>query len=263
DLLSQGASGTGLAFIVFTEAIDEFPLSPIWSLLFFMMLFTLGIDSQFGTLEGAVTSIVDLKLFPNLRKELLTGIICLTSFVLSLMFAHGAGNYVFVLFDNFAGNFPLLIVAFCECIAISYIYGLKRFSDDLELMTGQRPSFYMLFCWRYLSPLTMGLILITSLIKLTQESGYDAWNTETGSTIRKEWPHWAHVLIITLILMSVLWVPIVAILRFFGVRLLHKEEPSWFPADELREYRGISVRKVTSVERLFFGMSDYNPSDDV
>lgn len=40
------------------------------------MLFTLGIDSQFGTLEGVVTSIVDMKLFPNLRKEILTGISC-------------------------------------------------------------------------------------------------------------------------------------------------------------------------------------------
>jgi solute carrier family 6 amino acid/orphan transporter-like 15/16/17/18/20 len=69
----QSASGTGLAFIIFTEAINQFPGAQFWAVLFFLMLFTLGIDSQFGTLEGVVTSIVDMKLFPNLRKEILTG----------------------------------------------------------------------------------------------------------------------------------------------------------------------------------------------
>lgn len=69
----QSAAGTGLAFIIFTEAINQFPGAQFWSVLFFLMLFTLGIDSQFGTLEGVVTSIVDMKLFPNLRKEVLTG----------------------------------------------------------------------------------------------------------------------------------------------------------------------------------------------
>ena len=69
----QSASGTGLAFIVFTEAINQFPWAPFWSVLFFLMLFTLGIDSEFGTLEGVITSVVDLKVFPNIRKEILTG----------------------------------------------------------------------------------------------------------------------------------------------------------------------------------------------
>jgi solute carrier family 6 (neurotransmitter transporter, amino acid/orphan) member 15/16/17/18/20 len=72
-LILQTASGTGLAFIIFTEAINQFPGAQFWSVLFFLMLFTLGIDSQFGTLEGVVTSVVDMKLFPNLRKEYLTG----------------------------------------------------------------------------------------------------------------------------------------------------------------------------------------------
>lgn len=70
----QCEAGTGLAFIIFTEAINQFPGAQFWSVLFFLMLFTLGIDSQFGTLEGVITSIVDMKLFPNLRKEILTGI---------------------------------------------------------------------------------------------------------------------------------------------------------------------------------------------
>lgn len=90
------------------------------------MLFTLGIDSQFGTLEGVVTSIVDMKLMPNLPKEILTGGICLTCCLISMVFAHGAGSYIFVLFDDFSGNFPLLIIALFECVGVAYVYGLKR-----------------------------------------------------------------------------------------------------------------------------------------
>lgn len=63
-----------MAFIIFTEAINQFPGAQLWAVLFFLMLFTLGIDSQFGTLEGVVTSLMDMKLFPNLSKEYLIGV---------------------------------------------------------------------------------------------------------------------------------------------------------------------------------------------
>lgn len=71
--LFQAAEGTGLAFIVFAQAMVEFPLAPLWAVMFFLMLLSLGLGSMFGTLEGVITSINDLNLFTWLKKPILTG----------------------------------------------------------------------------------------------------------------------------------------------------------------------------------------------
>lgn len=72
SLILQSASGPGLTFIAFTEAIVKMPASPLWSVLFFTMLLTLGLGSMFGTLEGVITPFYDMKIVPW-RKEIMTG----------------------------------------------------------------------------------------------------------------------------------------------------------------------------------------------
>ena len=57
---------------------------------------------------------------------LCSGIICLTCCAMSMMYAHSAGSYVFTIYDNFSGNIPLLVIALCQCVAVSYVYGLNR-----------------------------------------------------------------------------------------------------------------------------------------
>jgi len=72
--LDQAAEGTGLAFIVFTQAIVELPGAPFWAIIFFLMLLSLGLGSQIGILEGMLCTIFDIEYFrERIPKPYLTG----------------------------------------------------------------------------------------------------------------------------------------------------------------------------------------------
>lgn len=56
----------------------------------------------------------------------LSGVTCLVSFIICLLFAQQSGLYWVTLFDNFAGSIPLLTIGLTEMIAVVYIYGIDR-----------------------------------------------------------------------------------------------------------------------------------------
>ncbi|KAI4469846.1 sodium/chloride dependent transporter [Holotrichia oblita] len=121
------------------------------------------------------------------------------------------------------------------------------------MMTGKRPELYWLICWKYLSPLAMISILVASVVEIvTDGSGYPAWVASEGRTERHEWPVWAIVLIVVLVLICVMWIPLVAICRYLGIVVIDDDEKAWFPANDLKEFHGIMPHEVTTAERLLF-----------
>ncbi|KAG9345129.1 hypothetical protein JZ751_009672 [Albula glossodonta] len=226
--LSEGVEGTGLAFIVFTEAITKMPLSPLWSILFFVMLFCLGLSSMFGNIEGVLVPLQDLKVFPkSWPKEAITGVTCLVCCLVGLIFAQGSGNYWLALFDNFAGSIPLLIIAFCEMVSVVYLYGIDRFNDDIEFMIGHKPNFFWQATWRVISPAIMLFIFLFYFITtVSKELSYIAWNPESENFPTLEtltYPGWIYVIIFILAGVPSISVPAYAVFKFLQIRFSKKD----------------------------------------
>uniref|UniRef100_A0A8C9Y025 Transporter n=1 Tax=Sander lucioperca TaxID=283035 RepID=A0A8C9Y025_SANLU len=190
--LDQSASGTGLAFIVFTEAVIEMPGSQIWAILFFVMLFSLGLSSMFGNIEGVLTPINDLKLVPKwIPKELL-----------------------FFSLPYYVGSVPLLIIAFFE-ITESFI-----FSEDIYFMTGNRPNIFWKACWMVISPLMLLVVLIAYVVVQAQTTpSYPTWNPAYVSKSRKPYPDWVFAIIILLCVLPVISIPLVALYKLICCRI--------------------------------------------
>jgi len=182
-IISQAAEGPGLAFVVFTEAILQFPMPPLWAIMFFMMLLMLGLGSMFGMLEGVITSLNDSQ-FITLKKPVLSAILCGSASLIGLVFTTNAGQYWVSLFDHFAGGYALMCVAFFEVVAVIYIYGWRRFRRDLEFMTKEDLGIYWTFTWRFVSPTIMLVLFTCSVLKsLSNVPKYFAYDSTTVSDI--------------------------------------------------------------------------------
>ncbi|KAK0061117.1 sodium- and chloride-dependent neutral and basic amino acid transporter B(0+), partial [Biomphalaria pfeifferi] len=159
--------GYGMAFVVYPEALSGLPPSQLWSVLFFLMLFTLGLDSEFGLLETVITCIQDE--FPKLKKYktyICIGLSC-ACFLMALPCTCPGGDYVVTIMDHYGSDFAVLIVACFEVISVMWVYGVMRFLKDIEYMLGSRPHGwpYWVFCWTISSPLLIALMFLYRMVR--------------------------------------------------------------------------------------------------
>ncbi|XP_009889142.1 PREDICTED: sodium- and chloride-dependent glycine transporter 2-like [Charadrius vociferus] len=171
---SVAASGPGLAFVAYPEALSLLPGSPFWSILFFLMLFTLGVDTLFGNIEGITTAILDE--FPALRdwrrKVALLGVLCTSFYLLGLLLVTQGGIFWFTLIDTYSTGFGLIIVALFMCLGIAFCYGVNQFCQDIVDMICRCPPWcshmlgYFKACWAFFTPCLLLFTLIYTFLDM-------------------------------------------------------------------------------------------------
>ncbi|RXG54345.1 Sodium-dependent nutrient amino acid transporter 1 [Armadillidium vulgare] len=96
-VISRG--GSGLAFISYPDVLSRFEVVPqLFAVLFFLMLFTLGVGSA-SALTGCVITVIT---------------------------------------DKFQNNLVIFVLASLEVVAVTYVYGMKNFIRDIEFMLQRR-----------------------------------------------------------------------------------------------------------------------------
>ncbi|XP_071787088.1 sodium- and chloride-dependent glycine transporter 1-like [Asterias amurensis] len=197
-------TGPGLAFVAYPEALARMPIAPLWSVLFFFMLFTLGLDSQFVMMETVITAICDelQTFFPRIFKYKIwiTLVTCITCFLLALPMVTNGGIYLFSLMESYSAGFSILIIGFVEAIVIGYLYGANRFMADMKVMLGFKLNIYWKVCWKFLSPAIIAFIFL-----------FWAATYESLTYYEYTYPNWAEALGWLMILAGVVPIPIYAV----------------------------------------------------
>ncbi|NXJ99562.1 SC6A7 protein, partial [Corythaixoides concolor] len=191
---SVADSGPGLAFLAYPEALSLLPGSPFWSVLFFLMLIALGVDTLLGNVEGITTAILDE--VPALRdwrrKMALLGALCATFSLLGLLMVTQGGIFWFTLIDTYSTGFGLIMVALFMCLGIAFCYGVNQFCQDIVDMICRCPPWcrhmlgYCKVCWAFLTPCLLLFTLIYTFLDMygvplcygTYQ--YPAWGTSLG-----------------------------------------------------------------------------------
>ncbi|XP_071545769.1 sodium-dependent proline transporter-like isoform X2 [Panulirus ornatus] len=243
--LANAASGPGLTFIAYPEAISRaLPIPQLWSVLFFFMLFTLGLDSEFALLETVLTGIYDSIPRSRNHKLLLTGIICTSCFLMGIPLCSSVGLYIFYLIDTFGGGVGVLLIAIFELIALHWVYGVRRFCDDLKFMLGYSPSIYWKVCWAFIAPVALILLFVYSVIK---------WEDPTQNGVG--YPDWSIAIGWFLAAISVGMIPLVFIIVVFKMLVTGKISNVFKPADNWGPGCPIARRELLAAQSTF-GMNE-------
>lgn len=230
-------SGTGLAFITIAEAMQYFgPFANVMSVMFFFMLFMVGLNSVYAWVITMVSYVDDFREERGMSKKPMwqTSGICITVlYFWGLLFTTRIGGELLNLVDHFVASIFLLLVVSLESLMFNLDFGWKRLEIAVKKATYGNPGFpegrslfpswLCRFDFHVATPLIPGLLGIYMVV-------HDIKEPYNGYPISLVWWGWLLLAGLVAIACSTLWL---------------REEGS-LPAYSIRDlFDSIDARKVS------------------
>lgn len=177
------ASGPGLAFVVFPKALSLMPLPWLFSILFFVMLISLGIDSAFSMVEVLNGAILDK--YRNIKLSVISFWVCLAGFMAGIIYTTRAGLYFLDITDHFLTNYNLILAAIFQLILAGWIYGAEPLRRYINEVSDWRIGKWWNISIKYIIPVILTTLLATQLSQdiNTPYEGYPSWALGIGWAI--------------------------------------------------------------------------------
>ncbi|MCS7144697.1 MAG: sodium-dependent transporter [Archaeoglobaceae archaeon] len=155
------ASGVGLAFIVFPQALNLMPTLPhLIAAIFFLTLIVAGLSSSISLVEAITSSIMDK--FKVSRTKAVNTVFVL-GFLGSLIFTTTAGLYWLDIVDHFINYYGLVLVALLEVIAVAWFFNLSSLKEHINSISEIKIGSWWNWALKYATVIVLAVLLILDI----------------------------------------------------------------------------------------------------
>ncbi len=168
-------SSIGLAFTTYPTAISQMPTGgQIIGIIFFLCLWTLGIDSAFSLAESFITAITDKW---EISKDRATALVCSFAFLAGAIFTTGAGIYWLDIVDHAVGFYGLLLCGLTMCLVVGWVFGADKLRCHLNEASDIKLGKWFNWFIKVVTPLAIMIPLVPALINniRTPYNGHPQW----------------------------------------------------------------------------------------
>ena len=170
DPASITKSGPGLMFSVLPHIFSDMPGGSVIGAIFFIMVFFAALTSSISLMETVVSILIDKT---KIGRKLACVIVFVFSCLMGLLSCLGysawdnvkiIGMQFLDFFDFVSNNLIMPIVALLTCIFVGYILKPKTVIEEVELSGKFKNKKLFTAVIKYIAPLLLVIILVTSII---------------------------------------------------------------------------------------------------